>query len=80
MLPQKPDPPLELAPPGAVDQPGGGVHLSWAAAAGPAGDGTPAGAGAVRSRLALLGGPEDQVLVLHPGALTRGELGVAGVV
>ena len=28
---QKPTP-LELAPPGAVDQPGGGVHSSWAAA------------------------------------------------
>jgi hypothetical protein len=28
--------PLELAPPGAVDQPGGGVHSSWAAAAGTA--------------------------------------------
>src|SRR5512133_767775 len=32
---QKPAP-LELAPPGAVDQPGGGVHSSWAAAAGTA--------------------------------------------
>src|SRR5215475_122336 len=50
-----------------------------AAAAGPAGDRTPAGAGAVHARVALLCGPEEQVLVLHPGTLTRRELGVAGV-
>jgi hypothetical protein len=72
------DPPLEL-PPGSVDQPSGGVHSSWPQPSARRETETPAGADAVHARVALLCGPEEQVLVLHPGTLTRRELGVAGV-
>jgi hypothetical protein len=47
--------------------------------AGPAGDRNPRRRRRGACRVALLCGPEEQVLVLHSGTLTRRELGVAGV-